>query len=156
MVSKHANLYGSIIVASSARIDDFVVMSGVITIGRHVHIACHCSLIGNIIMEDFSGLSGGVRVYAKSDDYSGKWLTNPTVPKELTNVHSEPVRICKHAIVGANAVILPGVTIGEGAAVGAGALITKDVPAWTVVVGRNKVIGERSRRVLELEQTCAF
>ena len=151
MISEKASLYGDVRVDPTSRIDDFAVLSGQIRIGQYVHIACHCSLIGSIEMQEFSGLSGGVRIYAKSDDYSGEWMTNPTVPPELTRVNSEPVRIGRHAIVGANAVILPGVTVGEGAAVGAGALITKDVPPWAIVVGRNQVIGERKRRVLELE-----
>jgi acetyltransferase-like isoleucine patch superfamily enzyme len=151
VISPRASLYGDIQISDSSRIDDFVVLSGDIVIGRYVHIACHCTLIGDIEMQDFSGLSGGVRIYAKSDDYSGEWMTNPCVPSRLTRVDARPVRIGRHAIVGANAVILPGVTVGEGAAIGAGALITKDVPAWTVVVGRNKVIGGRNRRVLQLE-----
>ncbi len=58
-----------------------------------------------------------------------------------------PVTIKKGACVSMAAIIMPGVTIGEGAIVGAGALVTKDVPAWTVVVGRPakiiKVIEER-------------
>jgi dTDP-4-amino-4,6-dideoxy-D-glucose acyltransferase len=151
MISEKASVYGDVTVDPSSRVDDFCVLSGHIIIGRYVHLSCHASIIGDVVMEDFSGLSGGVRVYAKSDDYSGEWMTNPTVPSHLTNVHSEPVRICKHAIIGANSVILPGVTIGEGAAVGANSVIRKDVEPWTIVVGTGKVIGERKKRCLELE-----
>jgi acetyltransferase-like isoleucine patch superfamily enzyme len=151
VISLRASIYGAVTVDPSSRIDDFAVLSGEITVGRCVHIACHCSLIGEIVLEDFSGLSGGVRIYAKSDDYSGEWMTNPTVPAHLARVDARPVRIGRHAIVGANAIILPGVTVGEGAAIGAAALITKDVLAWAIVVGRNEVIGERKRRVLQLE-----
>jgi acetyltransferase-like isoleucine patch superfamily enzyme len=156
MISQKASLYGDVRVHPSSRIDDFAVLSGTIIIGRCVHIACHCSLIGEIELGDFSGLSGGVRIYSRSDDYSGEWMTNPCVPSHLTRVDARPVRIGRHAIVGANAVILPGVTVGEGAAIGSGAMITRDVPSWAVAVGRNKVIGERSRRVLDLERSCAF
>jgi maltose O-acetyltransferase len=46
-----------------------------------------------------------------------------------------PVRVCAGAYVGARAIILPGVTVGEGAVVGAGAVVTRDVPAGTVVAG---------------------
>lgn len=45
------------------------------------------------------------------------------------------ITLCNNCRVGARAFILPGVTIGEGACVGAGALVTKDVPAWSVVAG---------------------
>jgi acetyltransferase-like isoleucine patch superfamily enzyme len=56
-------------------------------------------------------------------------------------------------IVGAGSVILPGVTIGQGAAVGALTLVRKDVPPFTIVAGpRGEAIGERDRRLLELEQ----
>jgi putative colanic acid biosynthesis acetyltransferase WcaF len=46
-----------------------------------------------------------------------------------------PIEICDGAWIGAYAIILPGVTIGEGAVVGACAVVTKDVPPWTVVAG---------------------
>ena len=45
------------------------------------------------------------------------------------------ITLCNNCRVGTRALILPGVTIGEGACVGAGALVTKDVPAWSVVAG---------------------
>jgi galactoside O-acetyltransferase len=156
MISPKASLYGDVQIDDTSRVDDFCVLSGTIVIGHHVHIACGCSLIGQVTMEPFSGLSGGVRVYGKSDDYTGRWMTNPTVPARLTKVDERPVIIERHAIVGANAVILPGVTIGEGAAVGAQAVITKDVPPWTIVIERNKVIGQRRRDLLELEKQCAL
>ena len=50
-------------------------------------------------------------------------------------VHTKPIRICDKAWVGMNAIILKGVTIGEGAVVAAGAVVTKDVPPWTVAAG---------------------
>nr|WP_282448390.1 DapH/DapD/GlmU-related protein [Marinobacter goseongensis] len=45
------------------------------------------------------------------------------------------IRICKNASIGANATILPGITIGKEAMVGAGAVVTEDVPPKAVVVG---------------------
>lgn len=151
MISSKASLYGTITVDPTSRVDDFVILSGNIRIGRYVHVSCHASIIGEVVMEDYSGISGGVRVYGKSDDYSGKWLTNPTVPSHLTNVDCRPVCIERHAIIGANSVILPGVRIGEGAAVGANSVIRKNVEPWTIVVGTGKVIGRRDTRCLSLE-----
>jgi len=55
--------------------------------------------------------------------------------KDWTHVKTAPVKICNKAWVGFNAIILKGVTIGEGAVVGAGAVVTKDVAPWTVVAG---------------------
>lgn len=50
-------------------------------------------------------------------------------------VNSAPIKICSHAWIGMNCTILKGVTIGEGAIVGAGSVVTKDVEPWTIVGG---------------------
>jgi len=55
--------------------------------------------------------------------------------KDWSNVHHAPIVIKDKAWIGFNAIILKGVTIGEGAVVGAGSVVTKDVPDWTVVGG---------------------
>ena len=60
--------------------------------------------------------------------------------KDWSNVKSAPVKICNKVWIGFNAIILKGVTIGEGAIVAAGAVVTKDVPAWTVVAGNPATI----------------
>lgn len=55
--------------------------------------------------------------------------------KDWSDVNSKPIKICDDAWIGMNVIILKGVTVGEGAIVGAGSVVTKDVPAWTVVAG---------------------
>ncbi len=55
--------------------------------------------------------------------------------KDWGSVASKPIKICDDAWIGMNVIILKGVTVGEGAIVGAGSVVTKDVPAWTVVAG---------------------
>ncbi len=55
--------------------------------------------------------------------------------KDWTNVNTKPIVINDDAWIGMNVIILKGVTIGKGAIVGAGSVVTKDVPAWTVVAG---------------------
>ncbi|MBM6759079.1 acyltransferase [Bacteroides mediterraneensis] len=55
--------------------------------------------------------------------------------KNWSVVNSKPIKICDDAWIGMNCIILKGVTIGEGAIVGAGSVVTKDVPAWTVAGG---------------------
>lgn len=139
-------------------IDDFAfVMGGRATrIGSYVHIASHVSITGGgeLEMGDFSGLSSGVRIYTGNDDYKGGCLTNPTVPAPFRVAERSKVAIGRHAIVGANAVVLPGVTIGEGAAIGACALVRRDCDPWTIYAGvPARAIGPRPKeRILALEE----
>lgn len=60
---------------------------------------------------------------------------NPLASKDWSVVPTKPIRICDKVWIGMNAIILKGVTIGEGAVVAAGAVVTKDVPPWTVAAG---------------------
>lgn len=55
--------------------------------------------------------------------------------KDWSDVNTKPIKICNDAWIGMNVIILKGVTVGEGAIVGAGSVVTKDVPAWSVVAG---------------------
>ncbi len=140
-------------IGNNVRIDDYVLMTGAIWLRSHIHISSFCSLGGRagIVMENFSGLSAGVRIFSASDDYSGDFMTNPTVPEEYTNVQEGVVHLREHAIVGANSVILPGIEIGKGAAVGAISLITKNVPEFEIWAGiPAKKIADRKRNMLQL------
>lgn len=147
----------AISVGNSVIIDDFVLLiagKGVI-IGDFVHIGAFTSIVGGgeVKIGDFAGLSGGVRVYTGNEDYGGESLTNPTVPAPYRIAQRSFVHIERHAIVGANTVILPGVTIGEGVAVGACSLVTKSLEPWTVYFGSPaRPIKRRPKeRILELE-----
>ncbi len=158
-ISEHARFYGAngISLGHHVRIDDFCILSagvGGIQIGSYVHIAAYCSLIGQgrINMADFSGLSSRVSIYSSNDDYSGETLTNPTVPSEFKNVRNADVYLGKHVIIGSGSIVLPGVTIEEGVAVGALSLVQRDCPAFGIYFGNPaKRIKERSRALLTLE-----
>ena len=147
----------AIYVGDSVIIDDFVfIMGGESTqIGSFVHIASFTSVTGGggLTMEDFSGLSGGVRIYTGNEDYSGRCLTNPAVPHPYRIPIRSFVRIGKHVIVGANAVILPGVALGEGVVVGANSLVTKNCDPWTMYAGTpaRPIKARPKERILELE-----
>lgn len=121
------------------KIDDFVFFaSGTKSeIGSFVHISPFCMIAGGgeLIMEDFSGLSAGVRVHTGTDDFSGDCLVNPTVPAKYRNPIRSFVHIGKHATVASGCTILPGVKIGEGAVIGANSLVNKDCEPWTYYVG---------------------
>ena len=148
----------TISVGDSVIIDDFVlIMGGARTdIGSFVHIASFVSITGGgeLTLEDFVGISSGTRVFTGDDDYLGGCLTGPTVPSLYRQPIRSSVHIGKHAIIGANSVILPGIRIGEGVAIGAHSLVKQDCEPWTIYVGcPAKPIRLRpSERILELER----
>lgn len=123
----------------SVLIDDFVLLMGGrdTSIGSFVHIASFTSISGGgaLVMEDFSGLSSGVRIFTGNEDYDGGGLTNPTVPAPYRMPIRSFVHLRKHTLIGSNSVILPGVTINEGAAIGANSLVTRDCEPWTIYAG---------------------
>ena len=100
-------------------------------IGDHVRIDTgHANMI---TLEDGVSVAGGARLlchqrdfrdYCAGDDYNKLGYT------------IKPIVLKKGCLVGMESFVLPGVTIGEGAIVGAGSLVTKDVPAWTIATGR--------------------
>jgi galactoside O-acetyltransferase len=140
-ISRDARIYGAsaVSIGNHVRIDDFTVITArdEVRIGSNIHIAQFCGLYGvaGIEMGDFSGVSAHGTVYSQSDDFSGAALTGPTVPAHLRNVRAAPVRIGRHVLIGSGAIVLPGVTLGDGSAVGAQSLVTHDVEAWTIVGG---------------------
>lgn len=145
-------------VGDHVRIDAGVLISAghPVRLGDHVHLAAGTKIFasgGAIEIESFANLSADVKVYSASDDYTGGSLTNPTVPAEYKNVTHAPVTIRRHAIVGAGSVVLPGVTLGIGSAVGALSLVREDVPDGTVVAGvPAKPISRRDvERLLDFE-----
>jgi dTDP-4-amino-4,6-dideoxy-D-glucose acyltransferase len=159
-VSDKASFYGvsRIALGNHTRIDDFCVLSagaGGIRIGKHVHVAVYTSLIGagSIELGDFCNLSSRVSIYSSSDDYSGRTMTNPTVSDEYKDVQHASVRLGRHVIIGSGAVILPGLTIEDGVAVGALSLVREDCRAFGVYAGQPaRRLRERERGLLELEQ----
>jgi dTDP-4-amino-4,6-dideoxy-D-glucose acyltransferase len=155
-----ARFYGASFTSlgSSSRIDAFALISAAhpVRIGIHVHIAAGAKVFasgGSVDIDDFAGLSADVKIYTSSDDYTGGSLTNPTVPTEYRNQADGAVVVGRHTIIGAGSVILPGVTVGEGASVGALSLVREDVEAGVVVAGiPARPIGRRSiERLRELE-----
>jgi len=147
-----------IAVGSHVRIDAYCVITASaraeVSIGSHVHISVGVYLFGGAGIEigDFVGLSARTAVYSTNDDYSGASLTGPTVSDELRKVHAARVKIGAHVVVGAGSIILPGVEIGLGAAVGALSLVKKPVAPFTIVAGNPlRYLGERKRTLLELE-----
>jgi acetyltransferase-like isoleucine patch superfamily enzyme len=146
-------------IGSDVRIDPFCVLSaaeGHIRLGNYIHVAAQACIYGSagVDMEDFSGLSHGVKVYSASDDYSGRSLTNPTVPREYLRTIKGPVRLGRHVIVGSGSIILPRVTIAEGSSVGALSLVSKSLESWGVYSGvPARRLKDRRKDLLEGERS---
>jgi galactoside O-acetyltransferase len=119
-------------------IDDFVLLyaTAPMKIGSYVHIAC------------FTSITGGAE-FTMDEDWG---FGNPTLPEEFRNVSRKPVHIEKFAIVGANSVVCPGVTIGEGATVAANSVVTRDLEPWSVYAGNRKISRRDKDAVMETYQ----
>lgn len=157
LISRFAHIYTpeTISIGANSRIDDFTIISGKVTIGNHVHIAPYCALFGagGITLEDYSGLSSRVTIYSESDDYTGRAMTNPTVPNKYRKITTSEIILEKHAIVGTGSTLLPGSLMGEGSALGAMSLGTKPMNPWTIYFGvPAKIISVRKRNALMLEE----
>lgn len=160
LISNNASFYNpsKISIGSNVRIDDFCVLSAGsdgIEIGNFIHIAVFSSIIGagKVTLSDFCNISSRVSIYSSNDDYTGASLTNPMIPDDYKNVQIADVYIGRHAIIGSGSILLPGITIGDGVAIGALSLVNKDCHAFKVYSGvPAKYLKERKRDLLELEQ----
>jgi acetyltransferase-like isoleucine patch superfamily enzyme len=159
-ISPFARFYSpeTIEIGDNVRIDDFCILSGGVglKIGSHIHISCHCAIIGNagITIEDFSQVSSRVTILSGSDDFTGESLLGPCIPRKFKlKLVESPIVVKRHVIIGAGCTILPGVTIGEGVAVGAHSLVKYDLEPWFIYYGNPAKKGrERSRDMLILEK----
>lgn len=159
-ISERATFYGTdrISLGNHVRIDDFCVISaglGGVIIGCHVHIAVGVIVLGagKVTFSDFVCVSSRVSIYSSNDDYSGAVLTGPTVPSEYTNVTHAEVFLGKHVIVGSGSVILPGVTLEDGVAIGALSLVNRSCKSFGIYAGNPvRRIKERKQDLLALEQ----
>ncbi len=103
-----------------------LMLSREVKIGKRVMIMNNCLMMsaGGITIDDDVMIAANVQL-----------ITNNHDPYDRHLLHCKPVHICRGAWIGAGSSILPGVTVGEYAIVGAGSIVTKDVPPYAVVVG---------------------
>lgn len=106
-------------------------------VGKNVFVGDHVKIdtghADMITLEDHAHVAGGTRLlchqrnlshYYQGDDYASLgYIIKPIILK-------------KGSLVGMESFVMPGVTVGEGAIVGAGSLVTKDIPSWTIATGR--------------------
>ena len=103
---------------------------GDVVIGDYTRIGIHNTIIGPVTIGSHVNLAQGITVTALNHNFEDK---NKRIDEQ--GVSTKPVFIGDDVWIGANAVILPGVTIGKHAVVAAGAVVTTDVPENTVVGG---------------------
>ena len=110
-------------------------------IGKECNICDHVFIEGDVHIGDRVTIKCGVQGWdglrIESDVFIGPNATFTNDPYPRSKQEFELLQTCvkEGATIGANATILPGITIGEKAMVGAGAVVTKDVPPGTLVVG---------------------
>lgn len=143
----------NISLGNAISIGDFVFIDGGIetVIKNFFQITNHSSINGGgkFYAEDFVTIACGVRILTGTDDYKGYGLPNNNIPSEYRKAKRSFVKMKKHVIVGANSVIMPGVTLGEGVAIGANSLVLHDCDSWYVYAGSpTKKINERNKEEL--------
>jgi len=124
------NLYGCRVGAGS-KIGAFVEIQKNVVVGRRCKISSHSFLCEGVTIEDDVFVGHGVMFI--NDPYP-RATADGRLQTEADWV-VVPTRVCRGASIGSGAAILCGVTIGERALVGAGAVVTRDVPADTTVAG---------------------
>jgi UDP-2-acetamido-3-amino-2,3-dideoxy-glucuronate N-acetyltransferase len=133
------NLYGCKI-GDDTKIGSFVEIQKNVIVGCRCKVSSHSFLCEGVVIEDEVFIGHGVMftndLYPKATNADGSLQTDAdwSVVKTL-------VKRC--ASIGSNATVLPGLTIGEKALVGAGAVVTKDVPDYAIVMGvPARVVGD--------------
>ena len=111
-------------------------------IGDHVRIdSGHAEMI---TIEDNVSIAGGSRLLCHQRDFRNYCVGDDYM--QLGYI-IKPILLKKGCLIGMESFVMPGVTVGEGAIVGAGSLFTKDIPAWSIATGRPaKVIKEIPKR----------
>lgn len=111
------------IIGEDVLVGSHVIIEGHVTIGNHVNIQSNVYIPTNSIIEDFCFIGPNAV------------LTNDKYPPVRKGGEMKGPVLRRGVSVGANATILPGVEIGEGSMVAAGAIVTKDVPSWKLAIG---------------------
>lgn len=137
------NLYGCT-VGDHTKIGAFVEVQKGVSIGRRCKISSHSFLCEGVVIEDEVFIGHGVMFtndrFPRSTNEDGSLQTDADWTLETTCVRSK-------ASIGTNATIVAGVTIGRSALVGAGAVVTRDVPDFAIVAGvPAKVVGDVRQR----------
>jgi acetyltransferase-like isoleucine patch superfamily enzyme len=124
-----------------------IIMSRTAKVGRRVHIAPRVFVSGggDFEIEDYACIATNSNIITSTEILKdGTRCSGPMVSAAQRNVHRGKVLIKKDAFIGANATLLPGVTVAEGSVAGAGVTIAKDTMSWGIYVGaKTQQLGQR-------------
>jgi acetyltransferase-like isoleucine patch superfamily enzyme len=122
---------------TGSRIDDFTRIEGGqgVEIGRHVHVSSFCSIFagGACTLGDYSCLAEGARILTGSEQLDA--AMSSVAPGDWRHVETAVSVVDHLAFLGTNSVVLPGLTVGVGGVLAAGAVLTRPLPPWEVWAG---------------------
>ena len=130
-LSNFVNLYGCE-VGDNSKIGAFVEIQKNVKIGKNCKISSHTFICEGVTIEDDVFVGHGVTFI--NDSYPRATTPNGQLQTE-NDWHVEPTLVRKGASIGSGATILANITIGENALIGAGSVVTHDVPARAIVAG---------------------
>lgn len=157
-IARNSTVIGTenISIGNNVRIDSNVVIiaiSGYLKIGNYVHIGSgsYLGCSNGIEIKNFSGISSDVKIFSASDDFSGNFLTNPTIPNKYRGITGGKVVLHEHVVIGSGTVILPELEIGRSSSVGALSLVNRSLEEFGIYFGTPvRKIGIRNRYHLNL------
>lgn len=130
-------------------------LCGQISVGRRVHIAPYAMVIGvgGVVIGDYVGVGSFARIYSHSEaPIDGKRMSGPMIPESMKGMITAPVILEKDSLVGTGAVLLPGVTLGEGAIVAANSFVPANtiIKPWSIYAGvPARLVGLRKKVVVD-------
>jgi acetyltransferase-like isoleucine patch superfamily enzyme len=144
-------------IESNTRIDCQSVIScnGDVYIGPYSHFSIGTKIMGGGSFRSaaYVGVSSNVTFMTSSENYAGDAMSTCMVPQEFRKNLIGNISLEEHVVCGPNSVVLPNVTIGQGAAVGALSLISHSVPPFIIVSGNPaRKVGIRKNDILEAQQ----
>ena len=138
------NIYGWAVIGDQSVVGAFVEIQPGVIVGRKVKISSHTFLCSGVTIEDEAFIGHGVMF---TNDKFPRAVFEDGRPFNVADTQVIPTLIQKRVAIGSGSTILCGLTIGEGALVGAGSVVTRDVPANAVVCGN-------PARILKKTSTC--
>ena len=129
----YCNIYPTAVLGENCTIGSYCEIGNKVVIGDRCRIEAFCFIPEGVTIEDDVFI--GPRVTFTNDKYPPSY-----------GVHWKPTLVKKNASIGAGAVILPGITIGVSAVIGAGAIVTKDVPDNAIVFNEHAAVRKGTRK----------